>query len=125
MHSERMKLVVFLSTGAPSLRLRPPVITHYARPFSGPQAFCTALYRPPYPPACFHAMDAPILAPPHTKPHVSVAKLTRFYYVACLSTELASGARPLARTIAGVPLVLFRSNGRPAALVDRCPHRNV
>ena len=68
-------------------------------------------------------MDSPILAPPHTKPHVSVAKLTRFFYVACLSEELALG--PLARVIAGVPLVLFRSQGRAAALIDRCPHRNV
>lgn len=68
-------------------------------------------------------MDTPILAPPHTKPHVSVAKLTRYFYVACLAEELAD--RPLARVIAGVPLVLFRSQGRAAALIDRCPHRNV
>jgi phenylpropionate dioxygenase-like ring-hydroxylating dioxygenase large terminal subunit len=68
-------------------------------------------------------MDAPILAPPPTKPHLSVAKLTRYFYVACLSEELTSG--PLARVIAGVPIVLFRSQGRAAALVDRCPHRNV
>jgi len=67
----------------------------------------------------------PILAPPHTKPHLSVAKLTRFFYVACLSSELPAHSRPLARVIAGVPLVLFRSSGRAAALVDRCPHRNV
>ncbi len=65
----------------------------------------------------------PILVPPHTKPHVSVAKLTRYFYVACLSSEL--GDAPLARVIAGVPLVLFRSGGRAAALIDRCPHRNV
>lgn len=65
----------------------------------------------------------PILTPPHTKPHVSVAKLTRFFYVACLSSELSSG--PLGRVIAGVPIALFRSGGRAAALIDRCPHRNV
>ncbi len=68
-------------------------------------------------------MDTPILAPPHTKPHVSVAKLTRFFYVACLAEELTTS--PLARVVAGVPLVLFRSQGRAAALLDRCPHRNV
>lgn len=68
-------------------------------------------------------MDSPILAPPQTKPHLSVAKLTRFFYVACLSEEL-EGA-PVARVIAGVPIVLFRSEGRASALVDRCPHRNV
>ena len=67
-------------------------------------------------------MDS-ILTPPHTKPHVSVAKLTRFYYVACLSEELGQG--PLARVISGVPVVLFRSEGRVTALLDRCPHRNV
>lgn len=65
----------------------------------------------------------PILSPPPTKPLLSVAKLTRYYYVACLSDELGQG--PLARVIAGVPLVLFRSEGRVAALLDRCPHRNV
>jgi phenylpropionate dioxygenase-like ring-hydroxylating dioxygenase large terminal subunit len=70
-------------------------------------------------------MNSPILSPPRTKPHLSVAKLTRFFYVACLSEELRLGDRPLARVIAGVPLVLFRSQGRAAALVDRCPHRNV
>ncbi len=68
-------------------------------------------------------MDSPILSPPPTKGHVSVAKLTRYFYVACLSEEL--GERPLARVIAGVPVVLFRSRGRAAALIDRCPHRNV
>lgn len=65
----------------------------------------------------------PILTPPATKSHVSVAKLTRFFYVACLAEELSE--KPLARVIAGVPLVLFRSRGRAAALLDRCPHRNV
>ncbi len=68
-------------------------------------------------------MDSSILAPPRTKPHLSVAKLTRFFYVACRSQELK--LEPLPRVIAGVPLVLFRSQGRAAALLDRCPHRNV
>jgi len=34
------------------------------------------------------------------------------------------GARPLARRIAGTPIVLFRGDGDLAAFVDRCPHRN-
>jgi phenylpropionate dioxygenase-like ring-hydroxylating dioxygenase large terminal subunit len=39
------------------------------------------------------------------------------------SVELPAG-RPLAVRVAGVPLVLFRDQeGRPAALLDRCPHR--
>src|SRR6188768_2520237 len=66
------------------------------------------------------------LSPPETKGHVSVARLTRFWYVACESAELRSNEAPLARTVLGVPLVLFRgANGKAAALLDRCPHRNV
>ncbi len=46
------------------------------------------------------------------------------WYVACFSAGL--GPKPLARTVAGTPLVLFRDGGgRPVALLDRCPHRNV
>ena len=34
--------------------------------------------------------------------------------------------RPVARTVCGIPLVLFRAaDGRIAALLDRCPHRGV
>lgn len=41
------------------------------------------------------------------------------------SKALRSGT-PLALKLAGTPLVLFRDGeGRPAALVDRCPHRGV
>lgn len=44
------------------------------------------------------------------------------WYVAAWSTEI--GRTPLARRIAGVPVVLFRDGaGRAAALEDRCPHR--
>lgn len=69
-------------------------------------------------------MIEPVLTPPATKPHLSVAKLLPFWYVACPSDELRK--EPLARTVAGVPLVLFRNQeGQPAALLDRCPHRNV
>ncbi|MGI9033525.1 MAG: Rieske 2Fe-2S domain-containing protein [Acidimicrobiales bacterium] len=50
--------------------------------------------------------------------------LPRYWYVACLSTEL--GRRPVGRTVLDRPLVLFRdAGGRPVALLDRCPHRNV
>lgn len=46
------------------------------------------------------------------------------WYVACLGRELRR--RPLARAVAGIPLVLFRDGGgRARALFDRCPHRNV
>ena len=64
------------------------------------------------------------LTPPETKGHVSVARLGRFWYVACQSEDLKE--KPLARTVLGVPLVLFRGpGGAAAALLDRCPHRNV
>ena len=64
------------------------------------------------------------LIPPETKGHVSVARLGRFWYVACQSADLRD--RPLARDVLGVPLVLFRTaDGKAAALLDRCPHRNV
>lgn len=39
------------------------------------------------------------------------------------STDL--GRKPLGRALLGAPVVLFRTaGGRPAALADRCPHRN-
>ena len=64
------------------------------------------------------------LSPPETKGHVSVARLARFWYVACQSADLTD--KPLARDVLGVPLVLFRDGaGQAVALLDRCPHRNV
>lgn len=64
------------------------------------------------------------LVPPPTKGHLSVARLGRHWYVACRSSQLKEA--PLARTVLGVPLVLFRDgHGQAAALLDRCPHRNV
>ena len=65
---------------------------------------------------------APILSPPESRRHVSVARLGRYWYIACQSRELTG--RPLQRTILGIPLVLFRSATGPAAVLDRCPHRN-
>lgn len=45
------------------------------------------------------------------------------WYVACASRDL--GRKPHTLTLYGRPLVLFRDEyGRPAALLDRCPHRN-
>ncbi len=63
------------------------------------------------------------LIPPPTKGHLSVARLSRFWYVACRSRDL--GRTPIRRTLLGIPLVLFRSRGEVGALLDRCPHRNV
>jgi len=47
-----------------------------------------------------------------------------YWYVACRSRDL--GREPRALTMLDVPLVVFRGeNGAPAALVDRCAHRNL
>lgn len=64
------------------------------------------------------------LVPPPTKGHLSIARLSHAWYVACESHEL--GRAPLKVELFGTPYVLFRGeNGAPAALLDRCPHRNV
>lgn len=61
---------------------------------------------------------------PAARGHYSVARLTDAWFIACRSAALLQ-ARPLAVTLQGVPLVLFRDeHGRPGALEDRCPHRN-
>ena len=50
--------------------------------------------------------------------------LLNHWFIACRSSQLRR--RPLARTVLGQPLALFRAaSGQAAALVDRCPHRNV
>ena len=58
--------------------------------------------------------------------NLAIPKLATFpinqWYVAALSKELKDA--PLARTLLGFPLVLFRcSDGSVAALEDRCCHR--
>lgn len=46
------------------------------------------------------------------------------WYIACESRELK--AKPLARTVMGNRLALFRDRqGRASAVLDRCPHRNM
>lgn len=46
------------------------------------------------------------------------------WFIACTSAQLRRA--PLAVTVQGRPLVLFRARGgAPTALTDRCPHRNV
>ncbi len=54
----------------------------------------------------------------------SVVRLTKAWYVVCTSAEL--GHKPLARTLYGQPLVVFRGqDGKAGVLLDRCAHRNV
>ncbi|HSU39031.1 MAG TPA: aromatic ring-hydroxylating dioxygenase subunit alpha [Polyangiaceae bacterium] len=63
------------------------------------------------------------LVPPPTKGHASIAKVSHAWYVVCESHEL--GKKPVPVELLGTPLVLFRADGgKPAALLDRCPHRN-
>jgi phenylpropionate dioxygenase-like ring-hydroxylating dioxygenase large terminal subunit len=65
-----------------------------------------------------------LLAPPAARGRPSVVRVPEAWYIVATSAELR--ARPLARTLLGLPLVLYRDEaGRPAALLDRCPHRNV
>jgi phenylpropionate dioxygenase-like ring-hydroxylating dioxygenase large terminal subunit len=55
--------------------------------------------------------------------HHSGVTLGAQWFIACRSSALR--ARPVAATLHGTPLVLFRAaDGRPGALEDRCPHRN-
>jgi nitrite reductase/ring-hydroxylating ferredoxin subunit len=62
---------------------------------------------------------------PLTKGVTSVAHVPEAWYVACMSSELKK-AKVLARTILGIPCVVFRTrDGAVGALLDRCPHRNV
>jgi phenylpropionate dioxygenase-like ring-hydroxylating dioxygenase large terminal subunit len=56
--------------------------------------------------------------------HTSAVHLPDQWFPVCTARELRG--RPIARVLQGVPLALFRdASGAPAALVDRCPHRNV
>jgi phenylpropionate dioxygenase-like ring-hydroxylating dioxygenase large terminal subunit len=67
-------------------------------------------------------MEMPL--PESSPPERFAVRVTRAWYPACASAELGRG--PIARTLLGVPIVLFRTPDRkPAALLDRCAHRNV
>lgn len=55
--------------------------------------------------------------------HRFIAHFRDDWYPVCRSRDLRDG--PLAVKLFSTPLVLFRTGGAPAALLDRCPHRNV
>ena len=58
------------------------------------------------------------------KGRASTVLLKDQWFIAARSTEL--GKKPLATTLFGTPIVLFRdATGKAGTLVDRCPHRNV
>lgn len=54
----------------------------------------------------------------------SAARVLDDWYVVCTSAQLR-GRKPLATTLYGVPIVVFRTDEGVGALLDRCPHRNV
>ncbi|HET6349606.1 MAG TPA: aromatic ring-hydroxylating dioxygenase subunit alpha [Candidatus Krumholzibacteria bacterium] len=56
--------------------------------------------------------------------HRFIAHVRDHWYPVCRTRDLR--ARPLSVTLFSMPLVVFRTAaGAPAALLDRCPHRNV
>ena len=57
--------------------------------------------------------------------HRFIAHFRDDWYPVCRSRDLRD--RPISVTLFSTPIVLFRSRdgGAPAALLDRCPHRNV
>src|SRR5688572_22963373 len=62
---------------------------------------------------------------PQRKGRASVVHLPRHWFIACRSRDLAA-RKPLATTLFGTPLVMFRDeHGKAGTLLDRCPHRNV
>lgn len=66
----------------------------------------------------------PSLSRPQATGRKNVVRVLAAWYVVCQSKDLRD--EPLARTVLGVPLVVFRGkDGAPGALLDRCPHRNV
>lgn len=65
------------------------------------------------------------LLPPTGKGNTSAARIPDAWYPVCRAAELRGG-KPLATTLLGHPLAIYRGeDGRPGALLDRCPHRNV
>jgi phenylpropionate dioxygenase-like ring-hydroxylating dioxygenase large terminal subunit len=73
-------------------------------------------------------MNAPLTAPlwsPSPVRRKNVARVVDAWYVACPSSRLGADV-PLAAQVLGVPLAVWRTaSGAPAAVLDRCPHRNV
>lgn len=53
---------------------------------------------------------------------LALTDLRTNWFIAGLAGDFAR--KPVARTVLGVPIVMFRSGSRISALLDRCPHRN-
>jgi phenylpropionate dioxygenase-like ring-hydroxylating dioxygenase large terminal subunit len=56
----------------------------------------------------------------------SAARVLDDWYIVCHSSDLHAGGKPLATSLYGLPIAVFRTvRGEVGALLDRCPHRNV
>ena len=68
-------------------------------------------------------MTKPKTSEPTPRGRPFIFRITDDWYVACRAGRLRR--EPLAITLLGTPLVMFRNRrGEAAALLDRCPHRN-
>ena len=68
-------------------------------------------------------LDPPPASAADSSRRPPIARVVDDWYVVCGSDAL--GHRPLPVELYETPLVVFRrEDGRPAALLDRCPHRN-
>lgn len=109
------------------MRITQPGFEHHLRSAPWARGFAWLLRDIRRPQRHNRIVDAPLAASRRIVEgggHVSAIRVTEAWYIACLVREL--GSTPLARTVLGTPLVLFRAeDGKAAALLDRCAHRNV
>jgi phenylpropionate dioxygenase-like ring-hydroxylating dioxygenase large terminal subunit len=63
------------------------------------------------------------LAPIYPRYSAAVTGFRDYWYPVAFSRDL--GSKPLARTLCGESIALFRDGGRVYALHDRCPHRGI
>lgn len=71
------------------------------------------------------AFSPPLWSAPTAVRRRNVVRVVDAWYVACASTALGRKL-PMASQVLGVPLAVWRTGtGAPAAVLDRCPHRNV
>lgn len=56
--------------------------------------------------------------------HMTDHQVLRHYWYPVARADAVTGDKPVARTLLGTPLVLWRADGSTRAAVDRCPHRD-
>lgn len=80
----------------------------------------------PPPPLARDPGYAPVMRAPTPGQLPPVPQVRRAWYVLATTDELRAGAKPLKRSLYGDPIAVWRAeDGTPAAVVDRCPHRDV